>query len=172
MPFTPFHMGPALLLKGAARQRFSLLVFGGSQVLIDLDPLVRILRGDAILHGFTHTLTGAFLVGLVAAAIGRPLSNWFLGLLRRESRERWAAPLLRGDVTWGVALASAWIGTGSHLVLDGIMHADIRPLAPVTDANPLHGLLGLGTLHLFCLAAGAIGAIGVIVGSVADASGG
>ena len=40
MPFTPFHMGAAVLLKPMVPVRFSVLVFGVSQVAIDIGPLV------------------------------------------------------------------------------------------------------------------------------------
>lgn len=157
MPFTPFHMGPALLLKSLTGRRFSVLVFGVSQVGIDIEPLVRMIRSDSILHGFTHTLSGALLVGAGAGIIGRPLANWFLRILRQASREASTSPLLRHDVTWSVALTSAWVGTGSHLLLDGIMHADMSPFAPVMNANPLLGVVGWGSLHLFCVATGIAG---------------
>ncbi len=156
-------MGPALLLKSAARRHFSLLVFGVSQVSIDLEPLVRIVRGDHVLHGFTHTLAGALVVGAGAAVVARPAANWFLTLVRREHSEAWAAALLDGDISWAVAFASAWIGTGSHLLLDGIMHADMHPFAPLTGTNPLLGLVGLGPLHVFCIVSGAVGVALLIV---------
>jgi hypothetical protein len=37
-------MGPGLALKAAGGRRFSLLIFGFAQVLIDVEPLVRIVR--------------------------------------------------------------------------------------------------------------------------------
>ena len=63
MPFTPFHMGPGVMVKAVLRRRFSLMVFGWSQIIIDLQPLVVLLTGKRKLHGFTHTLTGALLIG-------------------------------------------------------------------------------------------------------------
>jgi hypothetical protein len=39
MPFTPLHMGPGIAIKAIARRRFSLMVFGWSQILMDLQPL-------------------------------------------------------------------------------------------------------------------------------------
>jgi hypothetical protein len=48
MPFTPFHMGPGLAVKAVFGRYFSLMVFGFSQVAIDIEPLVRIIRGDAV----------------------------------------------------------------------------------------------------------------------------
>jgi hypothetical protein len=157
MPFTPFHMGPAVLLKSLAARRFSLLVFGVSQVASDIEPLVGILRGSPRLHGFTHTISGAVVVGGVAALVGRPLANWFLRILRSDVEERWAKELVGTDISWPVALLSAWIGTGSHLLLDGMMHGDMHPFAPLTAANPILGAMSLEALHVLCVATGAAG---------------
>ena len=45
----------------------------------------------------------------------------------------------------------------THPFLDGIMHADIRPLMPFAPGNPFLGLIGLGALHLALVAAGVVG---------------
>ena len=50
-------------------------------------------------------------------------------------------------------------GTYSHVVLDSLMHADMRPFAPFSDANPLLGAVFLNTLHGFCLLAGLVGVV-------------
>ncbi len=77
MPFTHFHMGPGIAATAAAGRHFSLMVFGFSQVAIDIEPLVRIIRGDAVLHGFTHTYFGATLIAITSVAIGRPVCQFF-----------------------------------------------------------------------------------------------
>lgn len=43
------------------------------------------------------------------------------------------------------------------------MHADLRPLLPVSEANPLLGAVDLGLLHVACVVSGAVGlaALGV-----------
>ena len=51
MPFTPFHMGAGLALKAMAGRHFSVLTFGMAQAAMDLEPLVGMLRGAAVLHG-------------------------------------------------------------------------------------------------------------------------
>lgn len=153
MPFTPFHMGAALLLKPVARERFSVLVFGVSQVLIDIEPLVRIIRGDTILHGFTHTLCGALAIGAAAAVIARvPVNAWL-----EWFRPRQASGVLSSPVSWSVAFFSAWIGTGTHLAFDAMMHADMHPFAPLTANNPLLGRVSLGSLHWGLMLAGVLG---------------
>ena len=70
MPFTPFHLGAGAALKAAGGDRFSFMVFGGTQALMDLEPGFMMLTGGTPLHGPSHTLGGALVVGAVAALIG------------------------------------------------------------------------------------------------------
>lgn len=78
MPFTPFHLGPGALFKATGGRHFSFMVFGGAQVMMDIEPLIGLLQNKSILHGYTHTLAGALLIGLAAALIGKPVSGWVL----------------------------------------------------------------------------------------------
>jgi hypothetical protein len=55
------------------------------------------------------------------------------------------------------AIVGGASGGATHPFLDGIMHSDILPFRPWTDANPLLGWLGLPLLHLACVVAGVIG---------------
>lgn len=147
MPFTPFHLGPGAAFKAIGGDRFSFMIFGGSQILMDVEPLVRIIRGDAILHGISHSVAGAFAIALTSAIIGRPVTN----------AARRFLPIIAHPVSWTVALASAFVGTYSHIALDAVMHADMHPLWPFATGNPLLGALSLGTLHLACVVSGLLG---------------
>jgi len=51
----------------------------------------------------------------------------------------------------------AAIGGYSHIVLDSIMHSDIRPYAPFSESNPLLNVVTLGALHWSCVLAGVVG---------------
>ena len=155
MPFTPFHMGPGLAVKSLLGRRFSLMVFGFSQVLIDIEPLVRIIRGDAVLHGLTHTYAGATLIAIAAVFVGRPVCRFVLSAMR--PRDVPAAVLT--DISWSAASAGAFVGAYSHVALDSIMHADMQPLWPMAASNPLLGILPVGSLHVVCLVSGAVGAV-------------
>lgn len=150
MPFTPLHLGPGAVFKLLGGRRLSFLVFGGSQVLMDIEPLVGILRRSAILHGYSHTLAGAALIGLVAAVTGKVLTHRILQPFG------WRVE----PVTWPAAFAGAYAGTLSHVVLDGFMHADMRPFWPLSDGNPLLFRVDLSRLDLLCIglcaAAGAV----------------
>lgn len=140
MPFTPLHMGPALLLKAVVPHRFSLCLFGWSQILIDIQPLAVMLGAPGPLHGSSHTLIGASVIALAATLTGKPLAQWGLARIGQPTR-----------LSWRLALTSALIGSYSHLVLDALMHADLRPWLPFTAANPLWGLLSFDQIHLLCL---------------------
>jgi hypothetical protein len=151
MPFTPLHLGAGAVLKAALGPRFSFVVFGGAQVLMDIEPLVRIVRGDTILHGYTHTLAGALAIGAVATLTGKPIGGWFLRALR-------IAP---SSIPWTAAAGGAFLGTLTHLPLDAIMHSDMRPWWPLSADNGLLDALSFDALNLLCVALAALGGLGV-----------
>jgi LexA-binding, inner membrane-associated putative hydrolase len=152
VPLTPFHLGPGALFKAAARRRFSFMVFGGSQVLMDIEPLVKMIRGDAVIHGPSHTILGALFIGLVSGLIGRPISELVLRRLRFEHY----------SITWPVSFVSAFVGIFSHVVLDAIMHKDMNPLWPLTSGNPMLGLISISSWYASCVIAGILG-VGILV---------
>jgi hypothetical protein len=60
MPFTPFHMGPALAAKAVLGRHFSIPVYGFTQVAIDSEVLAGYpFRGDLSFHKLMHTFAGA-----------------------------------------------------------------------------------------------------------------
>ena len=160
MPITPFHMGPGLLVKALGGRHVSLTVFGFSQVAMDIEPLVRMMRDDVVLHGFVHTYLGATLIGLLSAVVGRPICQ---ALLDRWAPDRTAAfeTWLRGPtlISWPAAIAGALAGAYSHVLLDGMMHADMEPLVPFSSASVLLGVVSSGTLHVACVLSGVLGAL-------------
>jgi len=151
MPFTPFHLGPGVAFKAVGGKHFSFMVFGGTQVLMDIEPLVAIVQGWPILHGVTHTILGALVIGLIAGAIGRPISEFVLRLLR----------IPHHPITWPVSFLSGLLGTYSHIGLDAVMHRDMDPLWPLAAGNPVLGLMSVEGLHVLCLTAGLLGLLAI-----------
>jgi hypothetical protein len=157
MPFTPIHMGPGLAVKAALGRRFSLMVFGFSQVAMDIEPLVRMIRGDTVIHGFTHTYLGATIVGVVAALVGRPLCNRLLRFFRPGPGFGFLQWLgVTEEIGWRASLTGAFIGTYSHVLLDSVMHSDMAPLFPWRESNFLQGAISIEALHMLCVASGLI----------------
>lgn len=138
MPITPFHFGPGAALHALAPCHVSFLAFCAANVAIDVESLYNLLQGRHPVHAFFHTYLGATLVALALVALFR--------LLRRAG----VTPL-PGLTQRRVAIGAA-LGAWTHVLLDSVMHHDIRPLMPASAANALQGIVGLGTLHLACVA--------------------
>lgn len=152
MPFTPYHMGIGILSKAILQGSFSLMVFGWAQIIMDLQPLVVMLTGHGKLHGFSHTYLGASLLAIFSALTGKYLSEIGLLLFGISKRDK----LIR--ISWWVTFLSAFIGTFSHVFLDSLMHSDVFPFYPVSNSNPLLGIISVATLHKICVYSGLLGA--------------
>jgi hypothetical protein len=107
MPFTPFHFGPGILLKAAAPKHASLAGFVVAQLLVDLETIYHLSRGDWPVHRQLHSMIGGSVAGLVAAALLVSVRSAFRRLLARIvgadvvirpgiSAEAEAKPLLLG----------------------------------------------------------------------------
>ncbi|NOQ38614.1 hypothetical protein GQ472_07065, partial [archaeon] len=63
MPFTPFHLGPALFLGLVFFRYLNLPAFLIANVIVDVEPFVVLLFGlDYPLHGFFHSFLGGSLI--------------------------------------------------------------------------------------------------------------
>ena len=85
MPFTPLHLGVGACCKAVGQQRFSFMIFAGTQILMDLEPLFGMIYGWQYLHIITHNLLGASLIGCLAFLIGKPISEWVLRFILQIS---------------------------------------------------------------------------------------
>ena len=157
MPFTPLHFGPGFALKSLGGRWFSVTVFCFAQILIDLEPAWFMLAGDDHIHRFLHTYVGATLAGL-AAAVAKPACEYALRLWNSRlspAQARWlGAP---AAISWTAALCGGLLGGWSHVLLDSLMHADMRPLSPWDERNALLFAVHLDTLYLGCVLAGVAG---------------
>lgn len=158
MPFTPLHMGPGMLVKALLQSVFSLIIFGWTQVLMDIQPLVVLITGEGQLHGFSHTFVGSTGIAVIAALTGKPLLEWVV-------KSRWLGARqadirlfeLDRQLSWRVAALSAFIGSYSHVLLDAVMHADLQPFFPFDLDNPFLYFMSVDVLQLAVLVAGTIG---------------
>lgn len=164
MPFTPFHMGFGLAAKAAGDSRIGLVSFGVAQVLMDIEPGVRMLTGSGDLHGWSHTVGGALGVAGVATAGSKWLTSWLVRRWNAESAHyglKWlCVPTSTSYRDLGVG---ALVGTLSHVVLDSLIHADMRPLAPFSSANPLLGLVAHDTVYSSMVVLGVLGGLAWLI---------
>lgn len=158
MPITPYHFGPGLLFAAVAPRYLSWTIFALANVLIDLEPVsLYFLTGDPA-HPWLHTLPGAVAVAVATALLGHRPCCAFLRWWNRQlsaQQARWLAthPAITATQAW----CGAFAGTLSHLLLDGVMHGDVRPFWPLLATNPMQGAIGIDALELVCVIAGCIG---------------
>jgi membrane-bound metal-dependent hydrolase YbcI (DUF457 family) len=156
VPVTPFHFGPGALVAVAAPRYLSFLAFCTVNVLIDIESLSNMIRQQRRIHTFFHTylgasMTAAYLVAFFIAA------RWLVVRAPDNPLFRWRA-LGVAPVALGAAFG-AW----SHVLLDSIMHADIVPLAPWSQSNPLFQIVPTATLHGVCAMSGGLAGIWLLL---------
>jgi hypothetical protein len=154
VPITPFHFGPGAALHALAPQHVSFLAFCAANVLIDFESLYNLVNRRSPVHAFFHTYLGATLVALAVVCV-------FAALRRLSARIQLPDPLHWKALTYRQVAIGAALGAYSHVVLDSLMHRDITPLAPLSTANTLLGLVSLSALHWSCVVAGLLGLLGV-----------
>ena len=158
MPFTPYHFGPGLFVKGLAARWFSWLTFIIVQVAIDCETLYYIVRHEFPIHRALHTFVGATLTGATVAVLllgGRRLVSLLAPNLGDRFLSKW--PSVSSEFSRTGILTAGIIGGVSHPLLDALMHPDVRPFMPWTSANPVLNAVDIGTLHSGCIVTGVLG---------------
>lgn len=136
-------------MHAVAPKYVSFLAFCAANVVIDFESLYNLVTRQYPVHRFLHTYVGATLAAVVTALL-------FLGAQRLASR-RWLPNLFKWqELTLVQVVVGAAAGAYSHVVLDSVMHRDMSPLVPFSQANPLLGAVSLGSLHWFCAASAVV----------------
>jgi len=151
MPFTPFHLGPLLIIGLPLRNRLHAptLLVGG--IILDVEPLLVLVYGLSYpLHGYAHTFIAGLAIGLA--------TGYLLSKLERFLRILWLPLKLETKNHLNIKnyLVAGILGTTSHILLDTPLYNDIRPFYPL-NTNPLYspGLTNL--IYQSCLLLGIIG---------------
>ena len=167
MPFTPFHMGPALAAKAALGRRFSIPLYGFMQVAIDSEVLAGYpFRGDLSFHRVLHTFVGATAVAALTLVLLRPAMG---SAMRRWNRWSRAAP----GSAWHMepqpspitTALSAFGGAWGHVLLDAPTHSHMAPFAPIAKGNPLNGAATQRRVMGWCIGLAAIGGATILARS-------
>ena len=142
MPFTPFHLGPSLLI-GLIFFPYLFIpsVLLGS-IIVDLEPLTFLILDLPVLHLFFHTFLGATIMAILVA-IG-------FYLLRGPFEKIMALFLIPQTASPAKITVAAFIGAYSHIILDGFLYPEMQPFWPILG-NPLLGLASSSSVYLFCV---------------------
>jgi hypothetical protein len=158
MPFTPFHFGPASVVKAIAPGYFSLSAFVLVQVAIDVESLYNMINGRWPIHSYFHSYLGSTAVALLVTVFCAVIGSYLLATWNRfHGRDENSRLNFGNKISWTSAASGSFVGAYSHVFLDSITHSDIQPLWPFSSANHLHQLVSLPVLHIICALLGLIG---------------
>ncbi|MBI5159257.1 DUF4184 family protein [Candidatus Micrarchaeota archaeon] len=157
MPFTPFHIGPALLI-------YSLLLFIDPFALIfgstfpDLEGFAYFITNGTTPHGPLHSIIGATLIALITAT---PTSIIAWKIIENASQKKIRAPSLK------ITVASALLGAYSHIFLDSLLpkifYGDVNLAWPFAYWTPLLDAVTPEQMYLFCTASFIAGTIIILI---------
>ena len=143
-------------MKAVLPRWFSFTAFVATQVVIDVETLVHMLRQEWPVHREFHSYIGATSTGFVTALVTFGTLRMLRAVVVRFNRNRQDVP-----ADWkegvGAAILGGLIGGASHTLLDSIMHQDVQPLWPFASQNGMVGSLSVWLLHLLCLLAALCG---------------
>ena len=134
MPFTPFHLGPALFLGLALSVAFDLPALLVASVIPDVEPFcVMYFRVSGYgLHGFLHSYLGSS----VLAVSGGIVVYLFGDLLNRVM----AAFRISRNSSFKKILFTSFAGVYSHVFLDSFLYGEMDPFYPL-QGNPFPDVL-------------------------------
>ena len=153
MPFTPFHLGPALALGLPLRRYVHAPTFILANVIVGIEPFLVLFLGLRYpLHGYLHTFFLAFFVGL---ALG-----YAMFLLKKILHPLYKAFLLESgnNLSLKSFMFAGILGTTLHVLLDSPLYDDIHPFYPLT-ANPLYNPALSLEVYSICVWMGILGII-------------
>jgi hypothetical protein len=151
MPFTPFHLGPALGLGLPLRKYMHAPTFILANFAVDIEPfLVLFLNLHYPLHGYLHTFALAFFFGL---AIG-----FVMFYVEKFLRPAYKVLLLEPSDTpkMPAFLVAGAFGAILHVLFDSPMYTDIQPFFPLT-VNHLYNSVSSPAIYLTCVWLGILG---------------
>ena len=152
MPFTPFHIIAAAPIKAIIPRHFSWSIFTLTNIIIDLEPITYFIFTGVPSHKFFHSILGATLLGLICALYFRKLCGNYIMKWNRNLHpiDRKWLEVKNYKIHLFEGITGGLIGAWSHLILDSLMHHDIKPLWPFMTNNSLLGLLSPDLILYFC----------------------
>jgi hypothetical protein len=147
-----------MAVKAAVPRHFSIVVFGLTQIALDLEVLWHLARLDYSFHTFWHTYLGATIIAAVLTVLGKPASQWIKAAWNHIAAKCRDADLtVSNPTTWGASFTGASVGAYSHVLLDSLFHPDIEPLQPWSASNRLRGAVNPHGLEVVCVVLGIVG---------------
>jgi len=145
VPFTPFHFGITLLLFAVLPFLDPLSLFVGA-VIPDIEGITIVFifpYSGLPLHGPFHSFLGAIVLGVITGGT----SYLFL---KHSGLRNILDETLSMSFTLKKSIASALLGTFSHIILDAPLYRDMSPFWPLTG-NLFLNVVSPFTPYLICV---------------------
>jgi membrane-bound metal-dependent hydrolase YbcI (DUF457 family) len=149
MPFTPYHLGPALLIGVLFIPFCDFSTIFIASVILDLEPLAILLLNLPLpLHGFFHTYVGATIIAGILAFSIWPFRNYLNAIVSLFG--------IHQVSTLRTIIPASIIGTYTHIFLDSFVYAEMNPLYPLIG-NPFFELVSSQSVYSLCVFSGFLG---------------
>ncbi len=143
MPFTPFHLGPALFIGLLLFSLFDLPTLMVSSVIVDTEPfLVLLFKLDYPLHGFFHSYLGGTIMAVAVA--------FAMFAVRKGIQRIMSTFKLQQNSSFRKIFFTSLFGVYFHIFLDSPLYREIKPLYPL-DFNPMYRTISASSIYLFCI---------------------
>jgi membrane-bound metal-dependent hydrolase YbcI (DUF457 family) len=145
MPFTPYHLGPALFIGLLFLDFIDFPTLLVASVIVDVEPfLVLALNLDYPLHGFFHSFLGGTLLAVPLALVMYKIRDKLSPVMSFFKLEQ--------KISFKRILVASISGVYIHILLDSRMYTDIQPFYP-SSYNPLltTGVLAGLDSYVFCI---------------------
>ncbi len=161
MPITPFHIIAAAPIKAIIPRHFSWSIFTLTNIFIDLEPVTYFIFTGIPSHKFFHSILGATLVGFVSALYFRKLCGNYIMKWNKNLHpiDRKWLEVGNSKINLSEAVLGGLIGSWSHLLLDSMMHHDIKPLWPFSSSNSMLLLMSPNSILYICLGLFSLGVL-------------
>ena len=128
MPFTPFHLGPALLFGLAFSSIFDLLTLLIASVIPDVEPFcILLFHLSEHPHGFFHSYVGSSILAVLVAIIVYLLRDMLTKIMLKFQVSQ--------KSSFKKILFTSFIGVYSHVFWDSLLYDKMNPLYP-SQGNP------------------------------------
>ena len=163
MPITPFHIIAGFAVKSIFNKHFSWSIFALTNIIIDVEVIYYILTIGEASHKFFHTLIGSTIVALSCAIIGIPICErllkfWNKNLQNVKSLEKLKWLSTDTNITIFSSFTGAFVGAYSHIILDSLMHFDVKPFEPFFSKTFV-GIISSDLLHILLVGLFVFGSI-------------
>jgi hypothetical protein len=144
MPFTPYHLGPALIIGIIFIYYLDFPTLLVASVIVDIEPFnVLIFDLNYPLHGFFHSFLGGTITILPFSII--------MFKIRPHINPITESFKIKQSSSFLNILAASIVGIYLHILLDAPIYSDIQPFFPL-NYNPFLNTsdLAVDTIYLFC----------------------